>query len=144
MAPRRIPLAERFWAKVEKSETCWLWRGPVGKNGYGSTCVNYRHIGAHRLAWELARGPITPATCVCHTCDTPLCVNPSHLFLGTQRDNIRDARLKGRLSHVRCKRGHEMTPENRAKNGRGITCCRLCKDMRCRKVSRWSPNFFAD
>lgn len=96
----------RFWAKVQmgRAGDCWLWRASVGRNGYGqftwaSRYGRQRPVGAHRVAYELTRGLIVgEAMLVCHTCDTPLCVNPSHLFLGTQTDNMQDASAKGRLA----------------------------------------------
>lgn len=89
---------ERFWLKVRKTETCWLWQdkcSPYGKFGVG-TGPKYR---AHRLAYALAYGVFDWALLVCHTCDTPACVNPAHLFLGASIDNNQDAQRKGRHAH---------------------------------------------
>ena len=85
-----------FFARVEKTPTCWLWRGNQQGFGYGS---GPRGIFAHRWAYERFVGPIPPGKYVLHHCDTPLCVNPKHLFLGTQQDNLNDAIVKGRMSH---------------------------------------------
>lgn len=76
---------------------CWLWLGNWTQNGYGAVKHSGRWLtGAHRLFYELHRGEIPDGLLVCHKCDTPVCVNPDHLFLGTQSDNMRDKVRKGR------------------------------------------------
>lgn len=83
----------------EPNTGCWLWTGTVDKDGYGILREGRRYrVRAHRFAWQLERGPVAGDALVLHRCDTPPCVNPSHLFIGTQADNVRDARGKGRLS----------------------------------------------
>ncbi len=92
----RKSIPERFWEKVTKSPTgCWLWQGYISRLGYGMFMGKH----AHRIAWELTKGPISPNLDVCHHCDNPPCVNPSHLFLGTASDNLKDSVRKGRLNH---------------------------------------------
>lgn len=110
-------LATRFWSKVDKSDGCWLWRGQVLKNGYGVLAVTdeqgKRTTYAHRLVWELAVGPIPPGMQLCHRCDVRDCVRPDHLFLGTQLDNMRDAKAKGRMRFPAPRRGlanHQTSP----------------------------------
>ncbi len=96
----RLPEEERFHAKYipEPTGDCWLWIGGDTGNGYGRIRrKGGKKILAHRLSWELHNGPIPDGLCVLHKCDTPPCVNPDHLFLGTQKDNIQDAFKKGRL-----------------------------------------------
>lgn len=110
------PIAERFWAKVQKTNTCWLWTGSVRKCGHGQLQRGRRGMGVvkvHRLSWELHRGPIPEGMCVCHKCDVPACVNPDHLFLGTKQANIRDMLLKNRQARgvVKIGRGHAVTSE---------------------------------
>jgi len=99
-----LPLAERFWSFVLKTETCWLWQSYRNDQGYGQYRIkdSGRKIYAHRLAYELTYGLILPGLFCCHHCDTPHCVRPGHLFLGTQRDNMRDMMNKQRNMHVVC------------------------------------------
>lgn len=93
----------RFWSKVNQAAPgrCWLWRGGLNR-GYGQVSLPRQggvqsNTSAHRVSWMLTRGPIPDGLFVCHRCDTPACVNPAHLFLGTQKNNLDDARRKGRL-----------------------------------------------
>lgn len=86
----------RFWDKVEKPSDCWLWQSSITAKGYGDFHLNGKTVLAHRFAWMLANGPIPGDLCVLHHCDTPLCVNPAHLFLGTHMDNMQDMRKKNR------------------------------------------------
>lgn len=94
----------RFWAKVRKTKKCWLWTASVRNKGYGAFVYPGRdgrtiQGRAHRYSWEIHRGEIPAGLCVLHLCDTPACVNPEHLFLGTKAENNRDMVRKGR--HVR-------------------------------------------
>lgn len=93
-----MSLADKaFWAKVEKTLTCWIWTGAVsGPMKYGALTRSGMHFLAHRWSWKLAFGPIPDGMHVLHNCDTPRCVNPEHLFLGTKLDNTRDMIAKGR------------------------------------------------
>lgn len=75
---------------------CWLWIGNQRQNGYGVITNAYQQLLAHRVAYELYKSPIPKGLVVCHKCDTPCCVNPDHLFLGTQKENIHDMMKKGR------------------------------------------------
>lgn len=88
---------EHFWAKVDKSGQCWIWTGAKTR-GYGQCTVDKRHGYAHRFSWEMENGPVPPGLVVCHKCDNPACVRPSHLFVGTQRDNVMDCLAKGRAN----------------------------------------------
>ena len=85
----------------EPNSGCWIWErlGDVG--GYGRGKYRGRRALAHRLAWESKHGAIRPGLDVCHKCDTPLCVNPDHLFLGTHTENTRDMVSKGRRTAAR-------------------------------------------
>jgi hypothetical protein len=94
---RGSPIESRFWQYVTRSEGCWEWQGARDGKRYGVLRVDSQNIGTHRVSWVIANGPIPDGLFVCHTCDNPPCVNPAHLFLGTNQDNQRDASQKGRL-----------------------------------------------
>lgn len=112
------PVAIRFARLVERGPGCWLWKGARQPNGYGrfSAYSKARKTQmAHRWAWILANGPIPDGMRVLHRCDNPPCVNPAHLFLGTDSDNMRDCVAKGRHFEVRkthCKHGHPLSGDN--------------------------------
>lgn len=88
----------RFQKRIIQTESCWLWNGALNGYGYGLFWIKGegRYITAHRAAWLLYRGDITNNLHVLHRCDIPRCVNPDHLFLGTQQDNMFDAKIKRR------------------------------------------------
>ncbi|KKK76925.1 hypothetical protein LCGC14_2858760 [marine sediment metagenome] len=90
---------ERFNEKwIPVTETgCWLWMAHKNPNGYGTLRVDSVDFPAHRYSWMLHKGRIPEGLCVLHKCDTPLCVNPEHLWLGTKKDNTHDAIKKGRM-----------------------------------------------
>lgn len=89
---------ERFWAKVDmrSADECWMWLGGRDRYGYGTFCADgVRHTASH-FAYEFQKEPVAHGLCVCHKCDTPLCCNPAHLWVGTHADNIHDRDKKGR------------------------------------------------
>lgn len=137
---------ERFMRNVspEPNTGCWLWTGSLQK-GYGAFCVDGKLNRAHRVSYVLFVGPLHKWTgyhdvCVCHKCDVPACVNPEHLFLGTQKANQRDKENKGRGIHpltdgnklkTHCPAGHPYDDKN---TGHSPTCryCRTCKRLKRR------------
>ena len=87
----------RFWEKVEKRPNgCWIWTSYVNKDGYGMLSYSGKTERSHRFVWMMEYGEIPAGMCICHKCDNPACVNPDHLFLGTQRQNIVDMCSKER------------------------------------------------
>lgn len=98
-------LTNRLMKYVEKTDTCWIWKGFVTGSGYGQVRLPWpsrRKTGAHRLSYMVHVGSIPPGAVVCHTCDEPLCVRPDHLFIGTQKDNQEDMVKKGRSARGEC------------------------------------------
>jgi len=119
--------------KINITHSSWLWTGAKNK-GYGTSIFNGRQIGVHRIMYMLSYGEIPNGMFVCHTCDVPECVNPDHLFLGTQKQNMEDRSNKGRHPNQKkthCPQGHEYNEENTYISG--PTQGRKC--LECRK--RW-------
>lgn len=100
MAFKPTPWRERFPQKVDRSagqDACWLWLGGRAPNGYGRFNLEHaKPVGAHRAAWMFEHGDIPDGMSVLHRCDNRPCVNPAHLYVGTQRDNLRDMVARGR------------------------------------------------
>jgi hypothetical protein len=96
------PLTEsdlnRFWLKVKKTDTCWLWTACVDKEGYGNFGIDGSNYRANRVSYAIQYGDPRESQ-VCHSCDNPTCVNPSHLWTGTTQDNSHDRDQKGRQAH---------------------------------------------
>ena len=106
----------RFWSKVERSGSCWLWTAGKDKGGYGTFDLNGMSVKAHRVSYTLANGEIPTGMCVLHKCDTPACVSPDCLFLGTHQDNMDDMMAKGRNNQPRGnENGSRIHPERMAR-----------------------------
>ncbi len=98
---RNMTIKEKldYYSIPEPNSGCWLWIGGVAGQGYGHTSINGKDNLAHRVSYEAYNGPIPEGMFVCHKCDTPACINPDHLFLGTPKDNLQDASKKGMMMH---------------------------------------------
>ena len=131
------PIADRFWEKVSKTDSCWVWTGVKTRGGYGylhkSSGTEQQSRRAHRISWELHNGQIPDGLWVLHKCDNPPCVNPDHLFLGDRKANMDDCAAKGRICNIgksrmtHCQRGHEFNVENTYMTNQGHRGCRICR-----------------
>jgi len=110
---------------------CWNWQGRRDRNGYGYLTFRGKTKFAHRVSFHLFKGfDLDSHLFVCHKCDNPACINPEHLFPGTNRDNILDSLKKGRhfnASRTHCSKGHEYTPDNTLIVKGSERVCRTCK-----------------
>lgn len=95
--PKELSLKERLYLSTKRRGECIEWTGSNdGRKGYGVISINGKQEKTHRVSWEIENGPIPEGMCVCHACDNPACINPSHLFIGTHSDNMQDCLQKGR------------------------------------------------
>lgn len=133
-----------FWHRVTFSEDCWEWQGERNHEGYGRLIVKGRKVSAHRVAWEIMHGPIADGLLVLHNCphgDNPACVNPGHLWLGTQAENMRDKVAKGRLRgtfaggerHPNAKLTAELVGSMRARHEQGESQAAIARDLGLRQ-----------
>lgn len=133
MRPSLEEQEKAFWGLVEKMDTgCWEWRGAISPLGYGlpRNTPSVPLSRAHRVAWFFANGRLPDKGLeVCHSCDNPPCCNPAHLWLGTHRENMEDARDKNRWKRDQCKRGHPLSGDNLSSRANGVRVCKACKRL---------------
>jgi hypothetical protein len=138
-----LPLPSRLQAILddavayEPMSGCHLWTRAIGSGGYGSLTVGGKTLKAHRVAYELRYGPIPDGLVACHRCDTPSCINPAHLFIGTHGDNARDRESKQRRRPATGERhGSRTHPERLARGDRNGS--RLHPERLPRGEESWS------
>ena len=104
----------RFWSFIDKKgeDECWTWKGAKLTNGYGAFSVGIKRISAHRFSWNLHFGEIPKGMVVCHKCDNPPCANPNHLFIGTDAENQRDKKEKGRAARGEANNKAKLTEDD--------------------------------
>lgn len=129
-------LEERFWKKVDKRgpDECWEWRRSKNPDGYGKVWLFNKMLYAHRISFEITYGKIPENMRVCHKCDNPGCVNPNHLFLGSQKDNMKDMILKGRAIHY-------CGEENKSSK---LKSKEVCEIRKLYSMGEYSQRFLAD
>lgn len=128
-------VVDRFWSKVDQTESCWVWMSAFDQDGYGLFRFPWATAKAHRVAYELVVGPIPHGLVIDHLCRNRACVNPAHMEPVTNRENI----LRGEVKppavpplKTHCKNGHEFTEANTARRFGGARICVECR----RKASR--------
>ena len=115
---------QRFFAKVDKTETCWLWAGGRNQYDYGHFWLNGKTVRAHRWAYEHFTGPIPEGMCLDHLCRVHSCVNPSHLEAVTPRENVWRSPIHG-ATKTHCVRGHSLSEAK--VNAAGSRVCHECQ-----------------
>lgn len=128
---------KRFWSKVDKTGTCWLWTACLNSAGYGQFWVKDRIVYAHRIAYELLVGPIPVGLELDHLCRSPACVNPAHLEPVTHKENIQRGHVQNNGAHnknkTHCPEGHPYSKKNTYVMKNGGRMCRACHQVSLRK-----------
>lgn len=124
-ARHRARRMRRLMQNVRKTPSgCWVFNPGKGAHAYGRLSIKGKMVGAHRIAWELFKGPLPPDTFVCHRCDVPRCVNPDHLFVGSAKDNVHDMAMKGRHGGRPTGKSSGPKPEQVSPPPAGVDECR--------------------
>ena len=133
---RGLPTSVRFWSRVEKTDTCWLWQGHIMESGYAVFDSGFspelgrrKWLRVHRFSYEEAKGPIPEGLTIDHLCRVRHCVNPAHLEAVTNWVNIHrgETLARANLAKTHCLRGHEFTHENTYRHpSGGNRACRIC------------------
>jgi hypothetical protein len=140
---------KKFWSHVEKTETCWLWNS-TKREGYGLFYVNGKTLSAHRFSFEICVGEIPTDKFVLHKtiCSNRHCVNPDHLYIGTQKDNVKDADSQGKVrgwmrrgnsfnrSKTHCPKGHPYSEENTYYRQSRRHCLTCMKERNSRALTK--------
>jgi HNH endonuclease len=132
---KSLPIRDRIEENIERitESGCWIWMRAVDEDGYGRIKVKNSNRGAHKRSYEEFVGPVPDGIFVCHRCDIPSCVNPHHLFLGTNRENLEDRDRKGRQarreSHGNSKLSNQLASEIRKLRSEGASLKDLSREF---------------
>lgn len=136
--PAHVTDSQRFFSKVNKTDTCWRWVGAIKSNGYGVFACGGRQVHAHRWSYEAEFGPITDGLVVDHICRQRDCVKPDHLEQVTQRENMIRSLPFRPEPPAACPSGHLFTPENTKIGSNGARRCRICSLVQSRAAcTKW-------
>lgn len=126
---------QRFLDNVDKTESCWIWKGKGCSWGYGRMRIDGKQERTHRISYKLFKGEIPEGLFVCHSCDNPICVNPDHLWLGTASDNHKDMVQKNRhfVPEYKFKKGTKFKGE---KNGKSKLTRKQVNEIRSKYIPR--------
>lgn len=132
---RRPTPSERFWPRVNKTSTCWLWLGATGDYGHAIFKLGKNNVPAYRFAWEQLRGPIPEGKVLDHLCRVPQCVNPDHLEPVGNGENVLRGIGPGAINKrkTHCKRGHAFAGDNLRIAPDGSRVCRECERAKLRR-----------